>query len=127
MLTITALYAGVLGLMSLALAMPAGRLRGATKISVGDGGDPDLLLAMRRQANFLEYVPLFLIILGVLELNGVAALPLHVLGAGMVVARIAHAVGLRGDTIQGAGRLVGAMGTMLVSLVASIWAITTFF
>ena len=55
------------------------------------------------------------------------SLPLHVLGAGMVVARIAHAVGLRGDTLQGAGRMVGAAGTMLVSVVASVWAITTFF
>ena len=127
MLTITALYAGLLGLVSLGLAMSAGRLRGATKISVGDGGDPDLLLAMRRHANFVEYVPMALILLGALELNAVSPTALHVLGATLVVARIAHATGLRSDTIQGTGRLVGAMGTMLVSIVASVWAIATFF
>ena len=107
--------------------MQAGRLRGATKISVGDGGDPDLLLAMRRHSNFVEYVPLALILLGVLEINGVGATPLHVLGASLVVARLCHAVSLRGDTIQGPGRLVGALGTMLITLVASVWAIVTFF
>jgi uncharacterized membrane protein YecN with MAPEG domain len=127
MLSVTALYAGLLGLISLGLAMPAGRLRGATKISVGDGGDPDLLLAMRRHANFVEYVPMALILLGILELNGVSHTAIHVLGGVLVVARIAHATGLRGDTIQGAGRLIGAMGTMLVSVVLSIWAIATFF
>jgi uncharacterized membrane protein YecN with MAPEG domain len=127
MLTVTALYAGLLGLISLGLAMPAGRLRGATKISVGDGGDPELLLAMRRHANFVEYVPMALILLGVLELNGVSHTAIHALGGTLVVARIAHATGLRGDSIQGLGRLLGAMGTMLATIVLSIWAIATYF
>ena len=126
-LHVTALYAGILGLMSLALAMAAGMQRGSAGISVGDGGNPDLLLAMRRHANFLEYVPMALILLGVLESNGVSDTALHALGASLVVARVAHAVGLKGDTMQGIGRLIGAGGTMLVSVVASIWAITTYF
>lgn len=127
MLQVTALYAGIFGLMNLALSMQAGRLRGATKISIGDGGDPQLLLAMRRQANFLEYVPLALVLFGVLELNGVSPVAIHCMGAVLVAARIAHATGLKADTIQSAGRLAGALGTLLVSLVASIWAIVTFF
>ena len=49
MVHITALYAGILGLMSFAIAFQAGKLRGETKIPVGDGGNPELLLAMRRQ------------------------------------------------------------------------------
>jgi hypothetical protein len=52
--TITPLYAGLLGLMSIALAFMAGRLRESAKISIGDGGNTELLLAMRRHANFVE-------------------------------------------------------------------------
>lgn len=127
MLHVTALYAGILGLMSMAIAFQAGRLRGSTKIAVGDGGDPDLLLAMRRHSNFIEYVPLALILIGILELNGVSATAVHALGAGLVVARAAHAIGLRGDTIEGMGRLIGAAGSMLIIAVASVWSLVTFF
>ena len=126
-LHVTALYAGILGLMSLVLAMAAGQQRGKAGVSVGDGGNPELVLAMRRHANFLEYVPMLLILFGALEINGVSPTALHVMGASLVVARICHAVGLESDTIQNAGRMVGALGTMLLSLVASIWAIATFF
>ena len=127
MLTATALYAGILGLMSIGVAMPAGRLRGQTKISIGDGGNPDLLLAMRRHSNFVENVPLALILIGIMELNGVGLLAIHCLGIALVIARLSHALGLKGDTISGMGRLVGAMGTMLVMLIASIWTLTSAF
>lgn len=58
---VTALYAGLLGLISIGVAFPAGSLRGRLNVSVGDGGNRDLLLAMRRHANFTEWVPLALL------------------------------------------------------------------
>jgi uncharacterized membrane protein YecN with MAPEG domain len=86
--TITALYAGLLGLVSMVIAFKAGRLRGKKNIPLGDGGDRELLLAMRRQSNFVEYVPLALILIGLLELNHVQPIALHTLGAALVVARV---------------------------------------
>ncbi len=70
---VTLLYAGLFGLMAIAVAIPAGRLRSVTGISVGDGGNPDLVLAMRRHANFVEWVPIALILIGLLEMNGVCS------------------------------------------------------
>lgn len=124
---VTTLYAGILGLMSIAIAFQAGRLRGQTKISIGDGGNQELLLAMRRHANFIEFVPLALILIALLEMNGAPTLAIHALGAGLVVFRVSHALGLKADTVQGAGRAIGAAGSTLVILVASVWAIITFF
>ena len=124
---ITALYAGLLGLMSIALAFVVGRLRGQTRISVGDGGNQDLLLAMRRQANFVQYVPMALILIAVLEMNGVTPLAIHTLGAALLVFRVCHAFGLKADTASGPGRVIGAGGTALVIAVASAWAIIVFF
>ena len=61
---VTMLYAGLLGLMAVAVAVPAGRLRGQTGVSIGDGGNAELLLAIRRHGNFAEWVPLALILIG---------------------------------------------------------------
>lgn len=123
---ITALYAGLLGLVAFGVAFPAGRLRGRLGISVGDGGNRELLCAMRRHANFTEWVPLALILIALLELNGAPAAALHSLGAILVLARISHAVGLRPDSMKSLPRFVGATGTILVTLVASIWLLVIY-
>ena len=127
MLIITALYAGALGIASIVIAAQAGRLRGATQISVGDGGNQELLLAMRRHANFVEAVPLSLVLIGILELNCVTPHAIHALGGSLLVFRIVHAVSLKADTITNPGRFIGAAGSALVAAVASVWAIVTFF
>src|ERR1700733_10478542 len=92
---ITALYAGLLGLVAFGVAFPAGRLRGRLGISVGDGGNRELLCAMRRHANFIEWVPLALILIALLALDGAPAAAIHSLGTVLVLSRISHAVGLR--------------------------------
>ena len=123
---ITALYAGILGLMSIGIAGIAGRLRGQTKISIGSGGNQEMLLAMRRHSNFIETVPLALILIAVLEMASAPILAIHGFGIALVVFRLCHAFGLKPDTIQGAGRVIGAGGSALLVLVTSIWAIVIF-
>ena len=126
MLQTTILYAGLLGVMSIVLSSFAGSRRGKLKLSIGDGGDQELLLGIRRHGNFTEYVPLALILIGCLEANGVSSTAIHALGALLVISRICHAVGLKPDTIEGVGRLVGAAGTALITVVSSIWCIFIF-
>lgn len=121
--TITLLYAGILSLMAIVLGMGAGTIRGKAGISIGDGGMPALHAAMRRHANFVEWVPMILITLGLLEVHGVSATALHSLGAGLVVARVLHAIGLKAETIRSIPRLIGAFGTIIIMAVAAVWAI----
>ena len=123
---ITTLYAGLLGLVSIGVASAAGSARGKAKVSVGDGGSKELLLAMRRHANFVEYVPLALILIALLEVNGVAATAIHALGVVLVIARLSHALGIRADVMTTPGRMIGAVGTMLVTAVSSVWLIVIF-
>ena len=124
---ITALYAGLLALFGIYLAYGAGSLRGKTGISVGDGGNKELLTAMRKHGNWAEFTPIALILLGVLELNGVGALWLHIFGGVFLVTRICHAFGLEPDSIQNPLRAVGAGGGTLVVVVMAVWAIVLFF
>jgi uncharacterized membrane protein YecN with MAPEG domain len=127
MVTTTALYAGILGLMALYLGSIPGRMRGRLKISVGDGGYPDMVLAMRRHANFVEWVPLALILIALLEINGAPKMAIHGFGASLVAFRICHAIGLQKENIGVPTRIIGAGGTALLVGAASIWLIVDFF
>jgi uncharacterized membrane protein YecN with MAPEG domain len=117
---ITALYAALQGILALALQVPIGRLRGQTKASIGDGGSPALAVAIRRHANWTEHVPFALLLLALLELNGASAALLHGLGAVLLVSRIAHPLGLDATVMSRPLRFVGALGTLLVVVVAIV-------
>ncbi|MEM7283204.1 MAG: MAPEG family protein [Pseudomonadota bacterium] len=123
---ITSLFAGILGLMSMWLSAGAGGMRGKTGISIGDGGNTEMLLAMRKHQNFTEYVPLALILIGLLEMAGTNEIALYVMGSLLVLARLAHGLGLKADTMSGFGRFFGAACTALITVVASVWCIVNY-
>ena len=116
---ITGFYLAVFAIFGGVLAFLPGRIRGSSGISIGDGGRPDLLLAMRRHANFVEYVPYFMIMFAALELNGAGAVLLHCLGLAMIFARTMHAIGIKADTIDSIPRGIGAGGTLLLTVIAA--------
>ena len=122
---ITALYAGILGLFSIVLGSIAGTMRGKKSIDAGDGGDPDMLRAMRRHANFIEYVPLALLLIGLLEMNGVRSLVVHGLGITLIAGRLLHAAFFH-QGVKSVPRGIGAGLTSLVIAIASFWAIATY-
>ncbi|MDA1077411.1 MAG: MAPEG family protein [Proteobacteria bacterium] len=93
---ITILYAGLLGLMAIGLGATAGVKRAQAGISLGDGGDRELLMRMRRHANFVENVPLALILIALLEMQSVSGTAIHALGATLVLGRVLHAIGFGG-------------------------------
>ncbi|WP_091643249.1 MAPEG family protein [Aquisalimonas asiatica] len=123
---VTILYAGLLGILSLVLSALSGRIRGKIGASVGDGGSREMLLSMRRHSNFVEYVPLALLLIALLEMNGVTPTAIHIMGAALVICRIFHAAGLRAEKMNTAGRFIGHAGTFLITLIASVWAIAVY-
>ncbi len=110
--------AGLLGLLAVALLSNVGRVRGKTKVYIGDGGNVELITAMRAQANFIENVPLALLLIW---WTGTFYGPATIatLSVLLVVARVAHAAGMLGYLPR--GRMVGATLTLVVLIVASIW------
>ena len=97
----------------------AGILRGKKNIDAGDGGDPDMLRAMRRHANFTEYVPLALVLIALLELNVVRAQVIHGLGLTLLAGRALHAAYFN-QGIKSVPRGIGAGLTALVIAISSI-------
>ena len=61
--SITLFYAGLNGLIALGLAFLVVRLRQKTGTGIGTGTSPALERAIRAHGNFVEYVPLILILL----------------------------------------------------------------
>jgi len=123
---ITALYAGLLAIIGIALSAVCIATRRKLRINLGDGGNDDMLLAMRRQANFVEYVPMALILIALVEMNGAPDYAIHGLGLVLLAARVAHAFGLSNESGHILFRGLGAAVTALVTMVAAIWNIYLF-
>ena len=90
MLTITALYASFLSLIFYKLSKNVIKLRRQHKVSIGHKGHKDLEQSIRAQANFIEYVPLGLILLCCLEINKIHPLIVFILGGLLFVGRFLH-------------------------------------
>ena len=120
LLPITLTTAGVLGLVGLVLAFRVTMGRGKYKVNMGDGGNPGMIVLIRTHANFVEYVPLMLVLLGLLELAGANRTALIVGAAVLVVARMFHAFGMAGPV---ALRASGAMATYLLLAAGSIYGL----
>jgi uncharacterized protein len=121
---ITALYAGLLGLLYIALGGFVVAQRRRARIGLGTGSDPALERRVRVHGNFAEYAPLFLVLLLVAELAGAASVLLHLLGAAFLLARIGHAFGLGRSSGTSTGRFVGTLVTwvaIVVVAVVNIW------
>ena len=120
LLPITLATAGALGLIGLILAFRVSMGRSKHKVYMGDGGNPDMIVLIRTHANFVEYVPLMLVLLGLLEFGGANRTALMVGAAVLVVARISHAIGMGGPMALRAG---GAMATYILLAASSIYGL----
>jgi uncharacterized protein len=90
---VTPLYAGVLALWFVILSVRVVNLRRRGMI-FGDNGEIGVIRIVRAQANFAEYVPLALLLMGFLEVNHYSIYLLHALGVMLVVARLFHGFAL---------------------------------
>ena len=114
---ITMITSGLLALLLLFLGgyVIAGRVR--FKVDLGDGGIAALRQRIRAQANFVEYVPLALILLLLVEKESIGPRWLAAaMGATLVFARLWHAQGLLSKEGVSPGRFMGTNLTGLVIL-----------
>ena len=96
-LPVTLISACVLALILLWLSVRVIGARVSNDILIGDGGAPDALYKIRTHGNFTEYTPLFLILLGLLELNGGQGTLLLGVAALFILGRVLHVFGMGAD------------------------------
>jgi len=121
-MTITPLYAGILAILFFALSIRVVAMRG-TGISLGDGGNPEMLRRIRGHANFAEYVPLILLMMAFLELSHFSIYLLHGLGIALVVGRALHGYALSFTERFKFGRFYGTVLTFTLLNVCGILCI----
>lgn len=124
---ITMLYAGLCTILVVFLALRVAQWRHRNKIGMGDGGDRDLLKRVRAHANAVENMPLALLLLGGMELNGYPGMLIHGFGSVLVVSRVAHAWGLSHSSGVSRGRFLGSLFTWLLMLAMAAFAIAGYF
>jgi uncharacterized membrane protein YecN with MAPEG domain len=118
---ITVLYGALNAILNVALAANVSRVRGKAQVFLGTGDSEELLLASRRHANNMEYVPLALVMLLLAELSGGGSVILHCLGGSLFLGRVCHAIGV--GSRPHPLRVVGALLSWLVIVVAAVYAL----
>ena len=124
MLKVIPIYATLLALFFVYLSARTIGVRRKAKISIGDGGDSEMLRAMRMHANFSEYTPITLLLLALLELQGGNFWVLHCLGILFVAARLSHAYGISSAQAPGKFRVAGMVGTFTTIVIAAVMLLT---
>jgi uncharacterized membrane protein YecN with MAPEG domain len=122
-------YVALNALVMLVLGILVVRARIVTKTDIGDGGKPEMAGPLRAHGNNSEWVPM-----GLLLMWSLASLPtgsiwlIHGVGVPLTLGRIAHAIGLSGNTGPGPLRLVGMVLTWIayiVGIVGVLWLVFT--
>lgn len=123
---IAALYAALVVLLLLVLAIPISRLRRVSGVGLGDGGNRELARAIRAHANLLEWGVPAIVLLLIAELTRAPVLLLHGCGMVLIVGRVLHAFGLSRSSGYSFGRFVGTALTWAVLLVVAGWSLWAF-
>jgi len=90
------------------------KVRRKHRISIGDGSEDEMKVAMAAQSNAIEYIPIALLLLFALEYNHGNLFLLHFLGISLIVARFIHARAIQSDNLKAR---VFAMQVTLLTLI----------
>ena len=122
-LPITLTIAGAAAILHIWLAGRVSSVRRQFKIGLGDGGNEGLLRRIRAHANYVENMPIVLILIGLIELAGGDRRILWAAGILFILARIVHAFGMDSPARLRL-RMIGMMGTALVVVGLAGWALS---
>ena len=90
---VSALYAVLGALLLIKFSWDVVRLRTQYRVGYGDGGFSELQVAIRVHGNAVEYVPIGLILLLFMEMNGAQTWMVHVCGILLIAGRLMHSYG----------------------------------
>ena len=120
---ITALYAGLFGVLTIYLAFRVIDARRRGRVSRGDGGDAVLALRRGLHSNTVEYGLVFLLLLALAESLQAPGLALHALALTFLAGRAAYLAGGRGDRENFRLRVLGMQLTFAALGLAALLAI----
>ena len=111
--SITALYAGILALIVIALAINVTMHRVKLRVPLGDGGNAEMRRMIRLHGNAAEYIPLAIALMAIYELNGGGHTTLHIIGVALIAGRVIQTLGMWATDKTNIGRQIGQSLTWL--------------
>jgi uncharacterized membrane protein YecN with MAPEG domain len=131
MLIVTTIIACVLTAIFIKLSFAVIALRRKNKVGLGSGGYEDLERAIRAQGNFSEYIPIGIILLACLELNGAPWWLVAIPGIALIIGRLIHAMGINTPPPDFTKRVLGmklTFGALISLLVFNLtWILLSLF
>ncbi len=91
---VSSLYVILGALLLLKLSFNVARLRNLYRISFGDGGFYELQVAMQLYGNAIESIPVAVILLIMMEMNGAEIWMIHIDGIMLIIGHLLHIYGL---------------------------------
>lgn len=119
---VCALYAVLAALMLIKFSYTVSHLRMQYRVSYGDGGFSELQSAIRIHANAVEYVPIAILLLLFMEMNGAETWMIHVGGVLIIAGRLMHYYGYHHRLVR--WRRSGMSATwcaLLLMVLANLW------
>jgi uncharacterized membrane protein YecN with MAPEG domain len=118
-----ALYVGLFGLLLIVLSLRVSFVRRDARIALGDGDNEILQRRIRAHGNFVEFVPIALLLLALAEHTGMGSLFIHLFGLVLLAGRISHAYGICQTNEIFIFRMVGALATLTIIGILSLYCI----
>jgi len=119
---VTALYAAILAALMIWLSIQVIKQRRKAQVKYADGGVGALTIARSAQGNAVDYIPITLVLMAMVEYNGASPWMIHACGIVFVLGRVLHAKGILADRLK--GRISGMKMTFLVMAVLIVLNIT---
>ena len=126
-LAVTPVYAAVLAVFYIAMSFYVIVTRARTDVLLGDGGNIDLLVAIRRHGNMAEYMPFAILMMALGELMGLGAIWLHVSGLALIGGRLIHPFGVAKANSILAARVAGVLATFAAMLIPGAYILLASF
>ncbi|MEM7027030.1 MAG: MAPEG family protein [Pseudomonadota bacterium] len=106
----TALYASILAGLICKLSLNVIKARRSNKVLYADGDCKELIIARTAQSNAVQYCPMAVLLLLLLELNSGHYLLVNAIGILFVIGRVIHARGILSESRK--GRVLGMQITI---------------
>ena len=127
MLPITLTLAAAAALLNVWLAVRIVPLRYRSKTEYGDGGHPPLAIRIRSHANFTEYTPFVVILVGLIEFTRGTQAWLWAVAMVYLVGRVIHPLGMqrRSPNVFRAAGMAITWGVLVLLALVALWLVYT--
>ena len=119
-ISITLVLTAIFGLLHVIFTLRVGNYRFKSKISLGDGGDHELRNRIRAHGNFIENVPIALLLILLNDLDGAEDNTLILMGSVLLIARLTHYLTIATRKLPWILRPLSMLGTLGTILAASV-------